>query len=197
MPKIIALVILGTVMLTGCTAGPRAVSPLDGKTAACSLAVVASNEHAIPTSIQVTFRNISHTPINVTMPGPLCGESDTQPVSLIGIILQDPGGRKEEFTFVHPDAGSPPKTRVSSLKPGGSVIVNYDLDDFYRWGPCGPDRWGNFVKYFQNGTTRITMQAMWRTGSESGEPFVIKSNLQSFAASHPDWLFKDQAEPAH
>jgi hypothetical protein len=189
--NILTVVTLGTVMLTGCAPRPQEAGPVGGKTAACSLAILAANDSAIPTRIQVTFSNLSNARVKVALPGPLCGESETQPVSFIGIILKDPSGRKEEFTFVHPDARSPRKTRVSSLKPAGSVAVNYALDDFYRWGPCGPDRWGNFVKYFQTGATRITMQAVWLTGSEEGESTVIKSNLQSFTASHPDWLFKD------
>jgi hypothetical protein len=178
-------------MLTGCTPRPQEVSPVDGRTVACTLAILATNESAIPTRIQVTYSNLSNTRIKVALPGPLCGESDTQPVSFIGIILQDPSGRKEEFAFVHPDVGRPPASRASALKPGASVAVTYELADFYRWGPCGPDRWGQFVQYFQNGTTRMTMQALWQTGDASGADTAIRSNLQSFTASHPGWLFKD------
>jgi len=185
-------VLLGAVMLAGCISKPPHVDPPDSKEEACSLAITAKNENAVPTSIQVTFRNITNAKINVALPGPLCGESeDAPPYPIIGILLKDPSGRKEDFAFVHPNAANPPKPKFATLKPGESAVVSYDLKEFYRWGSCGPDRWGHFVKYFQKGSAQITMQAIWMPDVKSESANIIKSNIQSFNASNPAWLFKN------
>jgi hypothetical protein len=103
--------------------------------------------------------------------------------------LTDPGGQQERFLYVFPDAKRPPQPMTAILKPGLTMEMNYDLNDFYRWGPCGPDRWGSFVKYLQPGKSPITMQMIWMPELSRTATNSMVSNCETFSASHPEWLF--------
>jgi hypothetical protein len=154
----------------------------------CSFEVLPRNNGPIPSVIEVDFKNNTGTTIEFTRPNPLCGESNTPP--FVGVVLKDGSGENESFSYVlivEKQEAAPSKV---SLRPGQHEKIKYDLSQFYRWGPCGPDQYGNFLKYFQKGEKSITMEVFYVMGDERQPTNLKSSNKVEFPASHPEWLFK-------
>lgn len=178
------------VLTAGCITSPTEIGPIDARTVGCSLKIEAKDPRGVPTHIRVTYFNQCKKHLTIPIPAPLCGEGDTPPASFIGIRLTNPTNAEEEFVFVLPDAKDNPATKTARLKPGEGCGVTYNLDEFYRYGPCGPDRWGSFVKYFDRGETAIVLRAIWIPDVKQGETNIVESNSQTFTGSHQKWLFK-------
>lgn len=187
--------VAAAILAAGCITNPREIGPVDARTVGCSLKIASRDSRGVPTHIRVIYSNRWDRDLTITLPAPLCGEGGSPPASLIGIRLTNPTNAEEAFVFVLPEAKVCPAAKTTRLKPGEGCVVTYGLDKFYRYGPCGSDRWGSFVKYFDRGETAITMRAIWTPDVRRRETNLVESNSQTFAGSCQEWLFKKNRGP--
>ena len=142
----------------------------------------------------LTFSNLTAKSGAVVMPCPLndgdssFASSNKPTLLLIAKELQT----QNEEAFILTDLGKAKqsKPKILTIMPFQSLQMPYALASFYRWGPCGPDRWGSILDYLKPGECEIAIRAM--VAYEDIEPVKgrnIVSKPVVLKCKFPSWLF--------
>ena len=149
-------------------------------------------EGGVPAEVRVTVRNRSQALVAFTLPRPLPGEEregpDELPLPCLLLHLEDAEGHDEMPIYTDPRATRRPKARRIVLGPGQEWADTYAIDDFYFWGPCGPDTGGAFAKYFWRGEREVTLAAVIRFDRTN----VLRSKPIRLQCTFEDWLFREK-----
>jgi len=147
-------------------------------------------EGGVPAEVRVSVRNRSQALVAFTVPRPLPGEetegSDELPLPCLLLHLEDAEGHDEMPTYTDPRATRRTKPRRIVLGLGQEWSATYAIDDFYFWGPCGPDTGGSFAKYFWRGEREVTLAAVIMFDKAS----VLRSKPIRLQCTVEDWLFR-------
>ncbi|HUU11529.1 MAG TPA: hypothetical protein VM431_13460 [Phycisphaerae bacterium] len=178
----------------GCAAMPKAdrdATPVDLAVAAETIGE--QPEGGLPAQVRVTVRNRSEAVVALTLPRPLAAlvepaARDELPLPLLVLVLADAEGHDEMPIYSDPRAKRWAKARVVALAPGQEWSATYAIEDFYFWGPSGPDTGGSFAKYFWRGDREITMRA----ALFYGEGKAVRSAPVTVRCKFEDWLFRRQ-----
>jgi len=107
--------------------------------------------------ITVSYKNVSKKAGYFSLPFPADENNDEkQKNPLLALEIKSKNGKHEEeflFALIDGECESKQKVKKIFLVAGGSNAIEYQLSDFWRWGPCGPDRSGSFVKFISPGNT--------------------------------------------
>lgn len=142
--------------------------------------------------ISVTVTNTSSHSGAFRLPSPFVADDSSAPSFApfppwLGLLIRDAkSGNEEQFILTTFTKLRGP-ARTVFLPKGQSVTLDYRLTSFYRWGPCGPDRYGSFRDYFKPGEVEIKVHVAIFT--ESVEDRAV-SNPLTVRRSFPEWLFK-------
>ena len=180
----------------GCTAG-REAGPRD---LVCTIEPLGANGLALPTQVRITVRNKAAEAVRFTLPRPLIDEDTLCQAEgmmvVVGLVLADQQEHEVEAVYTHPRDESPQKPKTVVLAPQDAWSAAYPLNEFYFWGPCGPDTGGDFTRYFSPGGSELSLRAIlvYFDKRDSAEgPYEI-GQLESQAAkvrcAFEDWLLK-------
>jgi hypothetical protein len=144
----------------GCTAG-RDAGPND---LVCTVEPLGADGPGLPTQVRITVRNKAAEAINFTLPRPLIDEQTLCQAEgmlvMLGLVLADKQGHEEVAVYAHPRDESPQKPQTVVLAPQDAWSAAYTLNEFYFWGPCGPDTGGDFTRYFSPGGSELSLRAI-------------------------------------
>jgi len=147
-------------------------------------------EGGVPAEVRVTVRNRSQALVAFTLPRPLSGEEtegpDELPLPCLLLHLEDAEGHDEMPIYTDPRATRRPKARGIVLGPGQEWSATYAIDDFYFWGPCGPDAGGSFAKYFWRGERKVSLTAVVMLS----QACTLRSKPIRLHCTFEDWLFR-------
>ncbi len=183
--------VLALVLVAGCAEPPKAdrqarITDLDLGVEGVGL----QPEGGVPVEVRVTVRNRSQALVAFTLPRPLPGEEtdgpDALPLPCLLLHLEDAEGHDEMPLYTDPRATRRPQARRIVLGPGQEWSATYAIDDFYLWGPCGPDTGGAFAKYFWRGEREVTLAAVVMLEKAS----VLRSKPIRLQCTFEDWLFR-------
>jgi len=147
-------------------------------------------EGGVPAEGRVTVRKRAQARVAFTLPRPLPGEEtespDELPLPCLLLHLEDAEGHDEMPIYTDPRATRRPKARRIVLGPGQEWAATYAIDDFYFWGPRGPDAGGSFAKYFWRGGRHVSLTAVVMFDKAS----VLRSKPIRLQCTFEDWLFR-------
>lgn len=148
-------------------------------------------EGGLPAKVRVSVRNRSRALVAFTLPRPLVGEEEAEghdelPLPCLFLHLEDAQGHDEMPIYTHPRATRWLKVQRIVLGPGQEWANTYAIEEFYFWGPCGPDAGGNFAKYFWRGGQEISLAAVIMFGKVK----TLRSKPMTLQCKFEDWLFR-------
>jgi len=196
--RALAIILAATTaaLATGCeevAKARRAAAPAD--LAVVLEAIGLQPEGGLPAQVRVTVRNRAAERVAFTLPRPLValdGPSgrEEMPLPVLALVLEDAQGHGEMPVCTEPKAKAWPKPKTAALEPGGEWSATYAIEQFYFWGPCGPDTGGSFAKYFWRGQTEVRMAA----ALVFGEGHLVRSDPVVLRCAFEDWLFRKKTE---
>jgi len=186
----------------GCaaTAG-RDAGPQD---LACAIERMGAEAPGLPTQVRITVRNRSAEAVSFTQPRPLIDEQTEYQaegvVVALGLVLADKQGHEEGAVYAHPKDEAPQKPKTVVLAPNGTWSAVYPVNEFYFWGPCGPDTGGDFTRYFSPGGSELSLRALLifdkrDSGEGPHEIGRLESKATTVRCAFEDWLFKKNPPP--
>jgi len=194
---LVAAGVLVVAAATGCNETVRA----DRDALPADLAVAVEGiglqpEGGVPAEIRVTVRNQSGQTVAFVVPRPLVAlepEAKTPadepvPLPLLALVLEDADGHDESPVWTDPKARVWPKARRVALGPGGGWSASYPIQEFYFWGPCGPDAGGGFARYFWRGERPVALRAVL----VFGDSVAVRSPPMRLTCRFEDWLFRER-----
>jgi len=147
----------------------------------------------------VTYKNIAMNPVGFVLPVPADEDSRELPKApFLGIILKSKNGAAEEFLYAQTDGQPKQEMERITLSPGETKTVEYLLSAFWRWGPCGPDRWGSFSEYIRLGDNEVEAKVFLlkvvekenEKGGTHEDSETLASLPEKLQCSLQAWLFK-------
>ena len=195
MHRLLCAASLCAAALAGCQ--PRSdAPPAMAKGLKITLDAKAPAEGGLPASFRLVIQNGSSRPILFRAPSPLCPEdqSNEPQYPLLGIAFQE---CKDVYWPAYTDlqAKRVPQAASMVLAPGQTWTHEYDLKDFYFWGPCGPASDEDIKDYYKPGNTVLHMRAFLgfppveKEGEEPGAlPMAESTPITVRCAVKPEML---------
>jgi hypothetical protein len=156
----------------------------------CAYRVLETNVAGVPKVIEISIKNLSSQTMQMTVPNPLGGETSENPHSVVYVHLTGKSGAIERFYYATTNEVNVNETQTLKIAPMASHTKKYEMSQFYRGGPCGPDLYGSFLDYFTVGSSKLAMRVVWLPDMSANPTNEIQSAAATFLALYPDWLFK-------
>lgn len=156
----------------------------------CAYRVLDTNVAGIPKVIEISIKNLSSQTIQMRAPNPLSGGASENPHSVVYVDLIGKSGAIERFYYATTNDVNVNVSQTLKIAPMASHTKKYEMSQFYRWGPCGPDLYGSFLDYFTVGSSKLAMRVGWLPDMSANPTNEIQSAAATFLALYPDWLFK-------
>ena len=126
--------------------------------------------------ITVVYKNKSKKPGSFVPPLPADEDDDEEPKTpWLGLLIKSKNGNdEEEFMLTLTDGKPEQKWMKLFLSAGESKSIEYQLSDFWRWGPCGPDRSGSFLNFISPGNSEAEAQVVLIKGDTNQQTLESK-----------------------
>ena len=199
-----SLIAVAALAVSGCAAAHRDAGPQD---LACAIERVGAEVPGLPAQVRITVRNTSAEAVSFTLPRPLIDEQTLSQAEgmlvMLGLVLADKQGHEEVAAYTHPRDESPQKPKTVVLAPQDAWSAAYPLNEFYFWGPCGPDTGGDFTRYFSPGGIELSLRAILifnkcdsaegprEIGRLESKAMTVRCDFEAFE----DGLFKKDPPP--
>ncbi len=187
--------LLVMMLAPGCGNAPRNVREMDRSAIALEASYPGwSSEHP-KAQVVLVLRNLGTEPYRLVLPCALHGNDPRLPSAdrpVLGVVAREPqSGNEESFILTKMGTAKSSRGKTTTLRPGRSIRLRYDLGSFYRWGPCGPDQWGDIVRYLQPGDRQIALRSViWYSDDEALGEQSIQSAPVVRESTFPEWLFR-------
>jgi hypothetical protein len=135
--------------------------------------------------IYLTLKNLSDQDRFFILPAPLKENTEKIAFPILGLETQYNNEKAEVFVYTNFDLKQKISSKNILIPKHGEITEEYNTTMFWRWGPCGPDRWGSFEKYFKEGENEISVKIKLTFD----ENIYIESNVVKMKCSFQKWLF--------
>lgn len=141
-------------------------------------------------SFELVLRNHSASIRSVAPPTRIAADEEARPKSVLFVEVIATNQVAQRFYFSTTNHAFGGLARDVELQPGATYTNVYNLREFYRWGPCGPDTGGSFGTYFTSGAQPLRLRVGWVPDMSEAPTNQILSDSVDLFAAYPAWMFR-------